>query len=126
MYSGIVGDHFHPPRRVGSLAGATHQGTAGVPGEGSCVVLWFVVSGERIEASAHRSHGCPAAMASASMVAELVEGRTVASALTLTEPELTSALCGPPEGKDHCPRLAVQALMKAFESSSKGVYSDVQ
>lgn len=119
MYSSIVSEHFHHPRRVGPLEGATHQGTAGVPGEGPYVVLWFTVEGERIASAAYRSHGCPAAMASASMVAELVEGRTVDAAVTLTEAELTAALGGLPEGKDHCPRLAVQALMKALQYQMK-------
>ena len=116
MYSTIVGEHFHHPRRVGPLAGATHQGTAGVPGEGPYVVLWFAVEAERITAAAYRSHGCPAAMASASMVAQLVEGRSIEAALTLTQRELTQALGGLPEGKEHCPRLAVEALAKAFDS----------
>ena len=114
MYSSIVSDHFHSQRRVGPLEQFTHCGTAGVPGEGPYVVLWCNVSVDRIEACAYQTFGCPAAIASASMVAELVEGRSIQAALTLTEFELTAALGGLPEGKDHCPRLAIAALSKAF------------
>ena len=79
------------------------------------MVLWFVVSGERIDRAAYRTFGCPAAIASASMVAELVEGRLVEAALMLTESELIQALGGLPEGKEHCPKLAVQALVAALQ-----------
>nr|WP_309698013.1 iron-sulfur cluster assembly scaffold protein [Armatimonas sp.] len=115
MYSVVASEHFHAPRRVGPLEGATHTGTAGTPGGGPYVVLWFVVSGERIDRAAYKTFGCPAAIASASMVAELVEGRLVEAALMLTESELIQALGGLPEGKEHCPKLAVQALVAAFQ-----------
>ena len=115
MYSVVASEHFHAPRRVGPLEGATHTGTAGTPGGGPYVVLWFVVSGERIDRAAYRTFGCPAAIASASMVAELVEGRLVEAALMLTESELIQALGGLPEGKEHCPKLAVQALVAALQ-----------
>ena len=49
MYSAVVQEHFHHPRRVGPREGATHQGTAGVPGDGPYgdgpyVVLWFALT----------------------------------------------------------------------------------
>lgn len=116
MYSKVASEHFHEPRRVGPLVGATHTGTAGTPGEGPYVVLWFVVERERISQAAYRTFGCPAAIASASMAAQLAEGRTICEALTITEMQIVSALEGLPEGKEHCPRLAAEALYAAFPS----------
>ena len=116
MYSAIASDHFHSPRRVGPLEGATHTGTAGTPGEGPYVVLWLRIEGERILAAAYKTFGCPAAIASASMLAEMVEGRLVAEAICLDEMTLTKALGGLPEGKDHCPRLAIEALSHVLEA----------
>lgn len=114
MYSALASDHFHHPRRVGPLDAATHQGTGGVPGEGPYLILWFVVEGNRIERAAYRTFGCPAAIASASMMAELCEGRSIEQALRLSEAELVEALGGLPEGKEHCPKLALKALQEAF------------
>jgi nitrogen fixation protein NifU and related proteins len=115
MYSSKAQEHFHQPRRVGPLEGATHTGTAGTPGEGPYVMLWLRVEDEVIAAAAYKTFGCPAAIASASMLAELVEGKRVSEALELDEMTLTRALDGLPEGKDHCPRLAIQALQQTFQ-----------
>ena len=115
MYSAVASDHFHQPRRVGPLEGATHKGTAGTPGEGPYVVLWLRVEGEIIREAAYQTFGCPAAIASASVLAELIEGGNAKEALALDEAGLTVALGGLPEGKDHCPRLAIAALRSALE-----------
>ena len=116
MYSPIVSDHFHSPRRVGPLVGATHRGTAGVPGEGPYVILWLKVESEHIVAAAYQSHGCPAAMASASMAAQLIEGKSVDAAARVTSEQIVSELGGLPEGKEHCPRLAALAIGAALET----------
>jgi nitrogen fixation NifU-like protein len=114
VYSQAVQDHFHNPRNVGPLEGATHTGTAGTPGEGPYVVLWLLVENGRIVRAAYRTYGCPAAVACASVVAELAAGRSAAEGLALTEAEVTAALGGLPEGKAHCPELAVRALRAAL------------
>ena len=114
MYSALVSEHFHQPRRVGPLIGATHTGTAGTPGDGPYVVLWLRVEEETIVQAAYQTFGCPAAIASASMAAELVEGREISEVLQIDEAQLDRALCGLPEGKEHCPRLAIQALVAAL------------
>lgn len=114
MYSAVASEHFHEPRRVGPLEGATHTGTAGTPGEGPYVVLWLRLEGKFIVAAAYKTFGCPAAIASASVLAQWVEGKSFSEALEFDELTLTDLLGGLPEGKDHCPRLAVQALHGAL------------
>ena len=117
MYSSVVQDHFYNPRRVGPLPTATHTGTAGTPGEGPYVILWFEVepNSQIVQHAAYRTFGCPAAIASASTVAGLVEGKTVSESIAqLDESAIVTSLEGLPEGKDHCPRLAIAALHNAF------------
>jgi nitrogen fixation NifU-like protein len=82
------------------------------------VVLWLRVEDEVIAAAAYKTFGCPAAIASASVLAELVEGSAVADALAIDEVTLMRVLDGLPEGKDHCPRLAIEALGRALAVSS--------
>ena len=71
---------------------------------------------KKVLGAAYKTFGCPASIASASMVAELVEGLDVSEALAINEATLTQALGGLPEGKDHCPRLAIEALRRALSS----------
>lgn len=117
MYSDIVHEHFHQPRRVGPLTGATHRGTAGVVGEGPYLVLWLRMDqNNKVAAAAYQTFGCPAAIASGSILAELIEGKNPAEALLVSEESIVESLGGLPEGKDHCPRLAIQALKTALKT----------
>ena len=113
QYSAVVQELFDRPRRVGPLPHATHKGVAGHPGEGPYVVLYLMVRDETILQAAYLTFGCPAAIASASMAAELAEGRTLSEAGLIGETDIVAALGGLPEGKEHCPRLAVTALRDA-------------
>lgn len=118
MYSTVVGDHFHNPRRVGPLRGATHRGTAGTPGDGPYVVLWLRVENDRVAQAAYQTYGCPAAVAAASMAAQMAEGRSLEEAAGVTPEQIVSALEGLPEGKEHCPMLAVRALSAALATKT--------
>lgn len=119
MYSTVVNEHMANPRNVGPLETATHHGVAGVPGDGPYIILWFEVASGRIERAAYQTYGCPAAIASASMAAELAIGCVVAEALALNVESITTALDGLPEGKEHCPRLAVEAISHALRGELK-------
>lgn len=117
MFNATVLDHTLNPRNAEPLKDATHMGLAGEPGEGPYVQLWFVVEGERIVRGAYQTYGCPAAVACASLAAELLAGRTVAQALDLTPRDIELLLGGLPEGKGHCPNLVVKAIARAFEGA---------
>ncbi|MEQ1822911.1 MAG: iron-sulfur cluster assembly scaffold protein [Fimbriimonadaceae bacterium] len=68
----------------------------------------------KIEDAAYRSNGCFASIASASVVAEMLKGRTVEQALSL-EPQDVNVLCGGlPEGKGYCAEMAVEAIQNAL------------
>src|SRR5436190_16644332 len=114
MFSSIVMDHVTRPRNCGPLEGATHKGVAGSPGDGPYMVLEFTVDGERISRAAYMTFGCPAAMASGSMIAELAVGRSICLINSVTPQDLLRLLGGLPEGKEACCELAVRAVRAAF------------
>jgi nitrogen fixation protein NifU and related proteins len=112
MFSATVLDHFYNPRNVGPLEGATHEGTAGVPGDGPYLRLWFRFEGDTVRAAAYRTYGCPAAVASGSVLAELAPGRTLAQLRQITPADVMRLLGGLPEGKGHCAELVAEALRR--------------
>ncbi len=114
MWSAIVDHLVNHPRFAGPLAGATHEGIAGSPGEGPYLHLWLRVEDGRIESAAYQTYGCFAAIASGEMLCLILKGKTLSEAATLTPTDLTTALQGLPEGKEHCPQLAIKALQRCF------------
>lgn len=114
MFSPTVLDHVTRPRNCGPLEGATHRGAAGVPGDGPYMILEFLVVHGRIARAAYQTYGCPAAIASGSVVAELAVGKTPEQIVRWTAPDLIMVLGGVPDGKEHCPELSIQAVRGAF------------
>lgn len=115
MFSARTLDHVVNPRNTGPLEGGSY-GCAGVPGDGPYVEFWTQVAGGVISKATYRTYGCPAAIGSASCLAELVLQRAVEFAMTISDKDLDVMLGGLPEGKGHCAQLAIQAL----QSSLKG------
>lgn len=110
--------HAANPLTVGPLEGATHQGVAGVPGEGPYMILTLRIDGDTILEAAYQTYGCPAAMASGSITAQILKGRTVAQAFAVEPKDIHLLLGGLPEGKGHCADLAVEALNDALRSKA--------
>jgi NifU-like protein involved in Fe-S cluster formation len=110
-----INQHAANPATVGPLAGATHQGIAGTPGEGPYLILTLRLEGENILDAAYQTYGCPAAMASGSITAQILRNRTVQQALLVTAKDIDLLLGGLPEGKGHCAQLAVDALQDALK-----------
>ena len=119
MFSPVALDHIANPRNAGPLEGATHQGVAGDPGGGPYVILWLKVEGDHIIKATYETYGCPASVACASLSAQLLAGRTVKQALSVTPHDLMLILGGLPEGKEHCPVLAVEAIQNAFKGDKQ-------
>ena len=115
MYSATVLDHFARPRNVGVLEDASAVGHGGIPGRGNYLVLYLRIERARISEARFQTYGCPAAIASGSILTELVTGRTVAEVGAFEEEYLTEKLGGLPLGREHCAQLAVTALRAALE-----------
>lgn len=120
MLSAIAAQHVHSPRNLGPLDGATHFGQSGAPGDGPYVQLWFNVDRGVIRDARHKSNGCFASIAAASVVAEVLQGRRVSQALSLEPSDVSALLGGLPDGKQYCAELAIAAIRSAFEGEDNG------
>jgi nitrogen fixation NifU-like protein len=109
VYSERLRSLFQSREHAGSLPDATHFGEGGVRGQGPYIQLWVRCVADRVEAARFRTFGCPAAVACAEAVCRLSEGGALSETRALTPAQITEAVDGVPEGKEHCPQLAAQA-----------------
>jgi len=119
VYSEQVMDHFRNPRNVGAIENADGVGKVGNPVCGDIMELTIKVKDGRIEDAKFRTFGCGAAIATSSMVTELVKGKTIEEALEVSNKAVAEALGGLPPVKMHCSVLAEQALRSAIEDYRK-------
>jgi len=115
MYSELVLEHFNNPRNVGSIPDADGAGLVGNPVCGDLMKIFIKVRDNRIEDIKFQTFGCGAAIASSSMVTEMVKGKTIDEALDVSNETVAEALGGLPPAKMHCSNLAADALHKAIE-----------
>ena len=125
MWSAVVDNLVQRPRFAGQWDGVTHEGVAGTPGDGPHLRLWLQVEQDTIARAGYQTYGCPAAIASGEMLCLLLTGRTRERAQALTAEDLTRALHGLPEGKAHCPQLALAALRHALQAGHCGAELEV-
>lgn len=115
MYSDIVKDHFTNPRNVGEMESPDAVGTAKNEVDGDRVQLHFLVEKEKITDVRMKVMGCVAAIASTSMLTEMVKEKTLDEALAISREELVDRLGGLPDRKKHCSLTCIDALREAFK-----------
>ena len=118
-YSEKVIDHFQNPRNVGEIPDADGVGKVGNPACGDIMALYIKVADGRIVDARFKTFGCGAAIATSSMVTELVKGKTIEEALQISKRTVADALEGLPPTKMHCSNLAEDALRAAIEDYLK-------
>ena len=104
------------PRNSGQIRDADGVGTIGSPECGDLLCVWIKVRRGQLERVTHEVFGCPAAIASCSMMTQLATGLTLEQALKLRDDDVAIALGGLPEAKYHCSNLAASALHHAIEN----------
>jgi len=115
MYSEKVMDHFTNPRNVGEIDDASGVGEVGNPTCGDIMRISIKVNDNGIiEDVKFKTFGCGAAVATSSMVTEMVKGKTLDEALQITNKAVAEELGGLPANKMHCSNLAADALHKAI------------
>jgi len=114
-YSEKVVEHFQNPRNLGEIEDADGVGVVGNPVCGDMMKITLRVRDERIEDVKFKTFGCAAAIATSSMVTELVKGKTLDEALQVTNRDVAEALDGLPPVKMHCSLLAEEAIRAAIE-----------
>jgi len=118
-YSEKVIEHFKNPRNVGEIPDADGVGNVGNPMCGDIMRLYIKVTDNRIVDAKFKTFGCGAAIATSSMVTELVKGKTIEEALKISNRAVAEALGGLPKIKMHCSMLAEEALKSAIEDYLK-------
>jgi nitrogen fixation NifU-like protein len=114
-YSERVLEHYQNPRNMGEIEDADGVGVVGNPVCGDMMMITIKVRDDRIEDVKFKTFGCGAAIATTSMVTELVKGKTLDEALQVTNRDVAEALDGLPPIKMHCSLLAEEAIKAAIE-----------
>ncbi len=115
LYSEKVMDHFQNPRNVGKLDDADGIGEVGNAKCGDIMKIYIKVRDGIIADVKFNTFGCGSAIASSSMAAEMIKGKPLSEALTLTNKAVAEALDGLPAHKMHCSVLAEEAIRAAIK-----------
>jgi len=116
QYSEKVMEHFRNPHNVGEIPDASGIGNVGNPVCGDIMRLYIKVDEKEVITDAKfKTFGCGAAIATSSMVTDLVKGKTIPEALKVSNHAVAEALGGLPKVKMHCSVLAEQALRSAID-----------
>jgi nitrogen fixation NifU-like protein len=119
LYSEKVMDHFKNPRNVGEMEDPNGVGRVGNPVCGDIMELYIKVNDGTIVDAKFKTFGCAAAIATSSMVTEMVKGKSLEEALKISNKAVVEALDGLPPAKMHCSVLAEDALKAAVEDYLK-------
>ncbi len=130
QYSTKVMEHFANPHNVGEIPDADGVGYVGNPVCGDIMQLYIKVDEPTkvITDVKFKTFGCGAAIATSSMVTDMVKGKTIDEALKVTNRAVAEALDGLPPVKMHCSVLAEEALASALDDyfKKKGLPSPIQ
>lgn len=122
FYSREVLKHFRNPKNMGKMQNPDGEAMVGNPVCGDVMKLYIKVGvklaqkEEYIKNIKFQTLGCGAAIASSSMLTEMVKGKTLEEAVKISKQDLVKALGGLPPAKIHCSVLADEVLEKAIEN----------
>ena len=114
MYTKEVEEHFLNPHNVGEIKNADGVGQVGNPRCGDIMKVFIKVKGNKISNIKFKTFGCAAAIATSSVMTDLVKGKTIKAALKITNQQIAKKLGGLPPIKMHCSNLAADAFRAAI------------
>jgi nitrogen fixation NifU-like protein len=120
-YSDKVLDHYENPRNVGSLDKndpSVGTGMVGAPACGDVMKLQIQVKDGVITDAKFKTYGCGSAIASSSLVTEMLKGKTIEQAQAIQNMDIVEELALPPV-KIHCSVLAEDAIKSALADYRK-------
>ncbi len=115
QYTEKVMDHFLNPRNIGEIENPDAVGTVGSLQCGDMLKLTLKVKDEIITEARFKTFGCASAIASSSALTELIKGKTIQEALSITNRDITEYLGGLPQQKLHCSVMGQEALESALK-----------
>ena len=126
-YSKKVIEHFKNPHNQGVIKNPTAVGESGNPLCGDMMKLYLKIEQKKVGGRAvdyikdikFETLGCTAAIATSSMITDLVKGRSVEEAAKVTKANIADELGGLPPIKLHCSVLAIEALHDAIKKLKK-------
>jgi len=128
LYSKKVMKYFTHPKNMGVIENADGVGTVGNPRCGDVMKVYIKIGTRPVAKSKREEYvkdikvqtlGCGAAIASSSMMSEMVKGKSLNDALKLTDEEVATELGGLPPVKLHCSVLAEEGIRKAIDDYRK-------
>lgn len=115
MYSPQIAEHVANPRNVGELENPSAVGDVTNEVCLDRIRLTVRVEGERVADAKVKASGCPPTIAAASVLTELIIGKTLEELRSLTRKDVAEALGHLPPAKAHCAALAIDSLRAALD-----------
>jgi nitrogen fixation NifU-like protein len=114
MFNDTVLEHFRNPHNAGDLPDATVTVEVSNPVCGDVLRLSVRLEADRITEARFKTQGCVAAIASSSLLTDLLTGKTSAEARGITPEEISEALGGLPPATFHAAQLCIDAVSRVL------------
>lgn len=124
-YSEKVMDHYRNPRNVGSIDDADAIGVAGSLTCGDQLKIYLKIENNIVTDAKFQTFGCGSAVASSSILTEMIIGKTVEEVKKITNKDIADELGGLPPEKMHCSVMGYEALEDALKNFNKEEYVDL-